>query len=114
MGIISRFTKFDKCVYWAPGNGGKQDRYGKYVYDVAPVEIDCRWSEKIEQIVLPGGENYSSTITVYVDLDLVLGGILWHGLLVSVPDTPPSATIIRAKGSENNLKNSETLRWVYL
>lgn len=114
MGIISRFTKFDRCVYWAPGNGGKQDRYGKYVYDVEPVEIYCRWDEKQETIVLPNGDDFVSTVTVYVDLDLAFGGVLWHGLLVSRPSSPPEVNIIRGKMSVTKLRNTETLRAVYL
>lgn len=114
MGIISRFTKFDRCCYWAPAaphaNG---NRYGDRSF-ADPIEIDCRWEDKTELIQLPNGEQFTSKSTVYVDLDLALGGILWHGLLVAVPSEPPRASTIQHKMTIPKLRNTEILRAVYL
>lgn len=112
MGIISKFTKYDKCCYWAPADPA-MDAMGERAF-VAPVEIDCRWEDKAELIQLPNGEQYVSKSTIYVDITLALGGVLWHGLLVSVPSSPPLANIIQQRMAISNLKNKETVRGVYL
>lgn len=113
MGIISRFTKFDKCCYWAPASEESIDRYGEGGF-LEAVELDCRWEDVVELIQLPNGEQFASKSTVYVDIDLALGGILWHGLLVAKPLDPPLANKIQHKMSIPNLRNKETLRGVYL
>ncbi len=113
MGIISKFTKFDKCVYWAPMGKGAPDRFGRKTYQ-EPQQLFCRWDDKQELIKLENGEQYMSSATVYVDIDLELGGILWHGLLADRPATPPGSCIIVHKSANPNLKNTEILRTVYI
>jgi hypothetical protein len=112
MGIIKRFTKFDKCVYWEPDDP-TMDELGERKFK-APVEIYCRWEDKVELIQLPSGEEYAAKSTIYVDIELALGGVLWHGLLVSVPLIPPLANLIQQRMSVPNLKNREVVRGVYL
>lgn len=113
MGIISKFTKFDKCVYWAPDASGETDRMGRRSYE-DPVELDCRWDGRSELITLPNGEQYASKATVYTDIELALGGILWHGLLVARPDEPPSANVIQSTMTVPKMRNTEVLKAAYL
>jgi len=114
MSIIDRYTKFDRCVYWAPlSQGDNHDRYGEQSYE-QPLEIYCRWEDKVEAIQLPNGAQFSTKSIIYVDTELAMGGILWHGLLVAVPSEPPVANLIVHRFSIPNLRNKAVVRGVYI
>jgi len=100
-------------VYWPRLDDGTPDRYGRKGYG-HPVELNCRWDDMQQLIKLPNGEETMSKATVYVDIELELGGILWHGELVDCPATPPSSNAIIQKASNPNMRNKEVLRTVYL
>jgi len=71
------------AVYWAPG---APNDFGKPTYD-EPVEIDCRWSEAQEEIILPNGDREMSQAKLIVDRDLVTKGVLMLGTLDDVVDS---------------------------
>jgi len=63
--VVSLFTK-QKCVYWAiSGNDGK----GGFTFD-APIEIDCRWDDKLELKEDYDGNRFSSQAQVLVKIDI--------------------------------------------
>jgi hypothetical protein len=76
-----------KAVYWPLGSadsGGRDfDDYGQPVY-ATPVEIDCRWHDKNTELILADGTQTVSRSLVFVDRDVVLGGVLWLGELADV------------------------------
>jgi hypothetical protein len=68
-------------VYWGtPANDG----YGGATFD-SPVEILCRWEDRIGQFTARGGEQMYTKATVYVLQDLVDGGWLFLGELTDLP-----------------------------
>lgn len=105
MSLISRMRR-QTAVYWHPIG---RDVNGKYLYD-DPEQIKCRWDDRYEVDVDQFGEEINIRATVYVDREVAIGGVLWLGLLVNAPDTPPEHGKIRLLRNHPNLKASETLR----
>ena len=63
--IAALFMK-QKCVYWGnPQNDGK----GGFTFD-APIEIDCRWDDKLELKEDYDGNKFSSQAQVLVGIDI--------------------------------------------
>lgn len=89
MGFITWPCK-QKAVYWAPGSeetgGTDYDDYGKPLYS-SPVEIDCRWDDITEEIVMSDGSRDLSRAQVIVDRVVKIRGVLWLGNLVDVTDS---------------------------
>ena len=89
MGIIKTMRK-QTAVWWPLGginSGGFDfDIYGQPLY-ADPIQIDCRWEDLITEVQLSTGANYISKSTVYVDRDVVLGGLLMLGLLTDIIDS---------------------------
>ena len=79
------------AVYWEYDG---QDRFGKDTYK-DPIEIKVRWEDKLEQDFLPSGQEVMVKSTVYVDREMSLGGVIWLGLLVDSPVTPPEHNKIK-------------------
>lgn len=69
MGAIENVVKLftvQKCVFWGnPQSDGK----GGYTFD-APVEINCRWDDKLELKEDYNGNVYSSQAQVLVNIDI--------------------------------------------
>lgn len=85
--IVAKFC-VETAVYWGnPVNDG----YGGFTYDT-PVEIDCRWENKMEMDIgwlstgFPGNIRLSKA-SVLVTEDLDLNGVLWRGTLATLNDT---------------------------
>lgn len=78
-----------KAVYWPPGSeetgGVDYDDYGQPQYAQA-VEIDCRWDDMVEEIIMADGEKGISRAQVIVDQDISVRGVLWLGELADVDD----------------------------
>jgi hypothetical protein len=114
MSLISRMRRQD-AVYWAPGSN---DRFGNPT-NSQPVQIKCRWETIITQIVNSEGREVLSHSLVYVDRDVVVGGILWLGTLEQLTSQSEpfknqgAAEIIRFDKTPN-IRNTETLREAYL
>lgn len=105
MSIISKMRKQD-AVYWAPVG---LDDNNRYIYD-EPVEVKCRWDERSERDFNTIGEEINVKATVYVDREVALGGVLWLGLLVDAPLTPPEHNKIKIYRVMPNLRATEFLR----
>ena len=117
MSIIKRMRK-QKAVYWAPESaesaGDDFDNYGQpQVTD--PVVIDCRWEEVSEEFIDAQGTRQISRAKVYVDRDIIVGGILMLGVLGDITDESnpkenENAWEIRRFDKLPNLKATEYLR----
>ena len=94
------------CVYWA---FLEQDRNGKDLYD-DPIVLKCRWEDKTEQDFLITGQEVIVKSTVYVDRTMPLGGVLWLGLLVDAPCTPPEHQKIKVFREIPKLTGPQVLR----
>ena len=105
MGIIVKMRK-QWAVYWSPIG---LDKNNKYIYD-EPEEIRCRWDDRTERDFNTIGEEVNVKATVYVDRVVALGGVLWLGLLVDSPETPPEHNKIKIYREIPNLRASEYLR----
>ena len=117
MGIMDTITNVCKqtAVYWgAPIDDG----YGGYSYD-SPVEIACRWENKIQSVQAFDGEIVISPIQVYVLQDVELKGLLYLGSLDDL-DSDLSPTSVEAYSIKMFQKipllgsSSEFLRKVFL
>jgi hypothetical protein len=64
-----------KALYWA---ASKDDGFGGHIWDV-PVEISCRWEEKIKIVSDTFGKEIITIAEVLVPQDLDVQGILWLG-----------------------------------
>ncbi len=79
--IVAKFC-VETAVYW--GNP-QNDGYGGFTFD-APVEIPCRWENKMEMDIgwlstgFPGNVRLSKA-SVLLTQDLDLNGVLWRGTL---------------------------------
>lgn len=91
MSIVSKIVKMpgQKAIYWAPGSeqtGGRDfDDYGQPMY-ASPVEINCRWQDKSEQYIAPGGDTLVSHSIVFLEQDVRKTGVLMLGELADVTD----------------------------
>ena len=87
MGVSGLFTRscIQTCVYW--GNP-VEDGYGGVTYD-DPVEILCRWEDKMQILgAVTGGEitgfSETSRAIVYLTQDVDQDGLLYLGTLASL------------------------------
>ncbi|KKM06754.1 hypothetical protein LCGC14_1740830 [marine sediment metagenome] len=76
--FIKRLIKKDTAVYWGPETSLRFD--GTPVFS-DPVEIGCFWVNAAETFTDDNGKEFISTASVYVVLDLVQEGMLFHGVL---------------------------------
>ena len=111
-----------KAVYWPPGSeetGGTDfDNYGRPLYSDA-VEIDCRWDDVTEEIILADGTRDLSQAVVIVDREVSVRGVLWLGELVDVededvPKNNSGAFEIKRVDKNPDIDNVETLIRAYL
>jgi len=111
-----------KAVYWPPGSeesGGTDfDDYGQPQYADA-VEIDCRWDDVTEEIILADGTRDLSQAVVIVDREVSVRGVLWLGELVDVededvPKNNSGAFEIKRVDKNPDIDNVETLIRAYL
>jgi len=77
MGVIENLVKkftVQKCVYWGtPVSDGK----GGFTF-AAPVELDCRWEDKLELKEDYNGNKISSQASVLVNQDIDRRGFLMN------------------------------------
>ena len=111
-----------KAVYWPPGSeetGGRDfDDYGQPLYADA-VEIDCRWDDVTEEIILADGTRDLSQAIIIVDREVNVRGVLWLGELVDVededvPKNNEGAFEIKRVYKNPDIDNVETLIRAYL
>lgn len=116
--------QYDFCVYWAL----KSNESGELAYDnhgqpahTDPVEIRCRWQDQVQEIIDPEGTRHMTKAKVYVESDVDVGGMLYHGLLSGLPsgylspreDVEDAWEIMRFEKLPE-LKYGQYLRTVYL
>ena len=89
MGIIDKMLRYDTCVYWAlksnESGGLAYDDYGQPQY-TDPVELQCRWEDVAKEFIDPRGTRQISRSIVYVESDVDVGGMLFHGELTDLAD----------------------------
>lgn len=111
MGIITRMRK-QTAVYWKPLGSGED---GRPTFE-APIEVKCRWDDRMESYLDRSGNQRISNSVIYPDRVLLLDGYLWLGELVDAPVDP--TTLFDARRIERfdqtpNLRNTETLYTAY-
>lgn len=67
------------------------DRHGQGVY-ADPVEIKCRWEEKMVEFRDRTGATRISQAVVLVDRDMSVGDLLWLGAIADAPVAPTTTT----------------------
>jgi len=111
-----------KAVYWGLGSeetGGRDyDDYGKPLYSQA-AEIDCRWDDSTEEILMADGTRDLSQAQVMVASEVNVRGVLWLGLLVDVvdlddPKNNEGAYEIRRVDKNPDIDAEDTLEIAYL
>ena len=83
MGVLDTVIKHctQTAVYWGTP---VKDGYGGFAFD-APVEILCRWEDRIGQFTSRRGDQVYSKATIYVLQDLEEDGWLFLGELDDLP-----------------------------
>ncbi len=82
MSLITKMLR-DWAVYW-PLSATELSAYGQPTYGTA-IEIRCRWQDRQEEYFTPDNVRKISKAKVFVDRDVVVGGVLWQGQLIDVP-----------------------------
>tara|TARA_A100000171_G_scaffold53079_1_gene76363 strand:- start:43868 stop:44191 length:324 start_codon:yes stop_codon:yes gene_type:complete len=102
------------AVYWRRTTA---DRYGSFSY-ATPLEISCRWEDRVEEVTTALNEKKLARSVVYVDRVMYPGDKLMLGEQESdTPDDPdalPGAYEIMRFDQLPNLRNTETLYTAYL
>ena len=117
MAIIKKMLK-QQAVYW-PLASETSDAYGQPVYDTA-YQMKCRWEDVSVEFLKSDGTSKVSQAIVYVQSDVVAGGVLWLGTLADVPasltDPKLNAGAFEIQRFEKlpDLKNKLYLRTAYL
>jgi hypothetical protein len=87
-----------KAAYW--GNP-QEDGYGGKLYD-DPIEIDCRWEDTNQIILMANGEELLSRAIVFTEQDLEENGLLYLGtlddLLSSSGDSSGDVELTKVEG----------------
>jgi len=121
MSIITRMLKMT-CVWWplasSESGGIAKGVYGETLYS-DPLEISCRWEDRSEEYLNDKDEVQISNAVVYVDRDVVKGGVLMLGELTDITnDSSPLGNLnawkIQKFEKLPNLKVTEYLRTAYL
>ena len=113
-----------KCVYWPPestesASADAYDDYGKPKVSLQPVEIDCRWSDKVEKFINAAGDDVMSNAIVLVTQDIEVGGILMLGEITDIVDEQviknnPNTWEIRRFDKTPDIDATEVLGKVFL
>jgi hypothetical protein len=110
MSVVTKNLK-QKGTYWAPG---APDGFGGLAFS-APVSIKLRWEDVQELFITAGGEEVRSEAKVFVDRDLVIGGMLYLGTSAATnPTTLPSAKEVRGWKKIPSLSATEFFRTAFL
>lgn len=97
---------------------GSYDRHGQIGVTDVPEEIKCRWVENVVSEPMSSGDVAGVTATVYLDQDIDLSSVLWHGRKRDFPrDWQREANGLMEVANFHSLKDvqgKETRRWVDL
>lgn len=72
---------FEKAVLWEKL---RPDNFGEMTVKY-PIEIDCRWESRIDQILDANGNSITTKADVYTKCRIPTGSILWYGELADLP-----------------------------
>jgi len=105
MALVRKMLR-QKAVWWRKAS---INRFGQTIFAM-PVEINCRWEDRIGVFYNAKGEKADSKATVYVGQELSVGDVLMEGELESgTPDDPklePDALPIKAFDRLPSLRNN--------
>jgi hypothetical protein len=122
MGIVTKMLAYDTCVYWGlqsnESGGMAYDDYGQPLY-TDPVELKCRWEEVAKEFIDTKGTVQISRAIVYVESDVEVKGMLFHGELTDLdsglsPRNQDGAWEIKRYDKLPHLKYKYMLRTAYL
>lgn len=98
-------------TYWAPG---ARDLYGKPSWSV-PVQFNCRWEDRTEQVRSKHGEEFTSLSRVFLVETVDMDGYVFLGVSA---ETDPTVTLgaqeIQAFAKQPDLRGLRTLSVIYL
>lgn len=98
-------------TYWAPSGLNKDASRGF----ASPTTFLARWEDRQELIVMPTGEEITSSAKVFVIQDVANGGWLYLGTSsVADPQTVTGAKEIKAFAKTPNLKATDFERKAWL
>lgn len=89
--VLARFTN-QKMIYWQKIGS---DPFGKPVYAL-PVQINIRWEDKQQEIILPDGRKVLSKGYIILAQTIVVGSLVFLGLLTdwqAMPTYPALPTV---------------------
>jgi hypothetical protein len=102
----------DTATYWAPSAG--TDAYGKRTFS-APVQLACRWEDKIEQIRSKTGVEYVTKSRIFLSQPVDLDGYVYFGeSSQSSPYNQTGAWEIQQVGRSPDLRGLKSLTVVHI
>lgn len=102
------------ATYWAPGS--TSDDYGESGW-ADPILVNCRWVIQNEEVVDKNGEQIVSHSHVYVDRDLIIGGMIVLGDFTAPAEPNPNSTEaqeVQAFNVTPDLRSMNQLRKAFL
>lgn len=113
-GIGPGTSLYETITYWAPGSGGPDD-YNELGWS-SPVTLQGRWIEHTEEVMIPSGEQITSTTQVYLEADVLVRGYLAEGdhTGTATPTNLEAAREVQAFGRFPDLRNMGQQRKAYL
>lgn len=112
--MSSPFTRHmpDVVTYWAPSAG--TDAYGKRTFS-APVQLSCRWEDKIEQIRSKMGTEYVAKSRIFLSQPVDLDGFVYYGTSTQAsPYDQTNAWEIQQVGRSPDLRGLKSLTVVHI
>lgn len=100
----------DYAVLWMAED---YNEYGRYNV-ASPIEIRVRWEGGKQQSDNPTDEVDSWPTTIYVDREIEIGSVLWHGKLRNLPSPPTNLFKVNGRNTIPDLRNRHYQRTVSL
>lgn len=95
----------DDVVLWEKTG---EDDYNQPTFDT-PKQIKGKLVRKTLSQVDREGAIFVSTLTVYTNVELKTGSVIWEGLLASAPTNPPMSQQIKSIDENKDTESDETL-----
>jgi len=100
----------DYAVLWETSS---TDGYGRFKLS-APVEIRVRWEGTTSESTDPQNTVQAVPTEVFVDREIPIDSILWHGRLRDIPTAPTNLMKVTGSDATPDIKNRFTQRTVEL
>lgn len=91
----------DLCVYWAP-NG--TDGFGKPKY-AAPVQVSCRWEDKVVQTLNPQGQMVLAGAQVLLMEEVQVAGLMLFGSITQLGNPTFNSTNLKGNPGVREILN---------